>query len=345
MKERLSRTTRNGLLLFGSLILCFAVLEVVFRIIAPEQPPGTTYGKPVVKNSDGFRDREFSVEKPEDTYRILVLGDSFTWGIGLDVDETIPKLLEQDLSEDGSVEVINAAVPGHNTVQQLMDLRQKGIRYEPDLVLLVYNLNDIEYLPELDSRQTQDIGAAVDMDTATPIVEIDPGESISDYSGKSGLRGLIRVMEKRSAFVEFLMPRVGALLVRADLITSIEFSWVAKTFQAFNDRNPGWQESKRALGEMAELSRENDAELMVALYPLLVELDNYRGTDAHRTVTSFCRARDIEVIDLLPVFENTSAQSHWINIMDGHPDAEAHRLVADRLLPVVRERIKEAGPR
>ncbi len=51
----------------------------------------------------------------------------------------------------------------------------------------------------------------------------------------------------------------------------------------------------------------------------------------------FCQEEKIPAIDLLPLFEGTRASSHWINFMDSHPNAAAHRAVADSLLPLVRE--------
>src|SRR5687767_12448379 len=85
----LSRTLPANLLLSaGSVVLCLLVLEAAFRFMAPTSPPGTTYGKPVRTSTEGFRDREFVVPKRPGTYRILTLGDSFTWGVGLDIHET-----------------------------------------------------------------------------------------------------------------------------------------------------------------------------------------------------------------------------------------------------------------
>ena len=328
----------------ASITLCLLVLEAVFRILEPKQPPGTTYGRPVSLNSHGLRERELAIPKPEGTFRLLVLGDSFTWGVGLDAEQSVPRLLEELLTADHAsrkIEVVNAAIPGHNTVEQLHLFRETGQLYEPDLVLLIYNLNDIEYLPELAEGEPE-------TETATPVVEIDPGEDVTSYSHRAGLRGMVLAVEKRSALTRFLVPRVGSLLRRLGLIRSVEFSWVAKVFQGFHDDNPGWRESRRALSELAAEARAMDIPMMVAIYPLFANLEDYQGRSAHAVIGEACAELGIPATDLLPLFENTRTRSHWINHMDSHPNARAHRVVAEHLLPLVERqmasRVTESPP-
>jgi len=145
-------------------------------------------------------------------------------------------------------------------------------------------------------------------------------------------------LEGYSAFVRFLVPRVGHCLRLMGLLHSVEFSWVDKIFQGFSDKNPGWIESKLALKAIVEMSRERNAVVIVAIYPLLVELDNYAGKDAHRTVATYCRLVGVdEVVDLLEIFQNKNGRSFWINYMDGHPNEKAHEMVSEALLPVIRQ--------
>lgn len=329
---------RLALLLAGPAVI-FLLFEAVFRVIVPASPPGTTYGKAVHRNSLGLRDRDFAIPKPESTYRIVMLGDSFAWGVGLPVEQALPKLLEAELSAEHTgleTEVVNAAKPGYNTVEELLLLQELGMSYEPDMVILVYNLNDIEFLPQL--------AEGVYREEPTPVVEIDPGEDITQYSRNAGLRGFVLKIERRSLFVRFLVPRVGVVLRKAGLIDSVEFSWVEKIYQGFTDSNPGWLESKRAIREIAGLCRKEGCELLVAIYPLFADLENYQGRAAHETIARFCNDEGIPAVDLLPVFEHTRASSHWINFMDSHPNAAAHRAVAEALLPYVLERLRRRQP-
>jgi len=306
------KLSKRKLVLIGTLlgaVLSLVLGEIFFRIIEPQSPPGTTYGAPIYENEDGLRDRTFIKPKPEGVYRILVLGDSFTWGVGLTVEETIPKLLETALNARGDgrvVEVVNAAIPGYNTVEEFNQLRGLGMTYEPDFVLLIFNMNDIEYKPEL-------AVAAYDETLVVPVVEIDPGEDVAQFSRNEGLRGFVLELERRSALVRFLVPPVGAILREIGLLESPEFSWVQKIFEGFVDTNPGWVESRRAIGEMAALTADQDMEFVMAVYPLLNELDDYQGREAHAALAALCEELGIRCVDLLPVFEGQDEHDFWVN--------------------------------
>jgi hypothetical protein len=103
-------------------------------------------GVPVRINGLGFRDhREYEVEKAPGTFRILVLGDSVTFGHGTPFETTYPYLLEKHLKSwrpDVEWQVWNLGVPGYNTTQELAQLQQLGERFAPDLVVVGFYLND-----------------------------------------------------------------------------------------------------------------------------------------------------------------------------------------------------------
>jgi lysophospholipase L1-like esterase len=96
-------------------------------------------------NSRGLRaDREYDYEKPEGTLRIVSLGDSFTVGYEVEVQEAFSSVLERALRRSGyEVEVLNAGVSGYSTAESLVYLERELFRYEPDLVLLSFFPNDL----------------------------------------------------------------------------------------------------------------------------------------------------------------------------------------------------------
>lgn len=110
-----------------------------------ENYDGWFAGVPVRTNRFGFRStREDRLEKAPNTFRILVLGDSVTFGHGAVHD--YPALLEDALRRwrpDIDWQVWNLGVPGYNTAQELTYLEQVGRQYSPDLVVVGFFLNDI----------------------------------------------------------------------------------------------------------------------------------------------------------------------------------------------------------
>jgi hypothetical protein len=104
-------------------------------------------GVPVRINSLGFRDtRDYAIEKAPGTFRILVFGDSVTFGHGALSDTTYPYLLEQRLKQwrpDVDWQVWNLGVPGYNTTQELAYLQRVGPLYKPDLAIVGFFENDL----------------------------------------------------------------------------------------------------------------------------------------------------------------------------------------------------------
>ena len=97
-------------------------------------------------NSLGLRDREHELDKLPGTLRIAVLGDSIAAGLKIDDRaDVFPFVLERMLNgNDLNAEVLNFAVNGYNTMQEVALFERSGLTYQPDLVLVAYCLNDVE---------------------------------------------------------------------------------------------------------------------------------------------------------------------------------------------------------
>ncbi len=154
----------SGGILFALVFLEFAlrVLGVSFQDFYKADPVRGVAHRPdargwfrregrqyIVINSDGFRDREHSLKKPPGTYRIAILGDSFTEGLQVRLEDTFGAVLEHELAtcpafRARSVEVFNFGVSNYGTAQELLTLRDRVWQTEPDLVLLAFfSGNDI----------------------------------------------------------------------------------------------------------------------------------------------------------------------------------------------------------
>lgn len=127
------------------------VTEITRQYFKPSQNPNIIY-EPAANagefNSDGFRDGEYRREKTSSVYRIVVIGDSLAYGAGhVGLRETYAKKLEQFLNQRvaGSrrFEVLNFGVPGYQTTQIVERLKEKGLSYDPDLIIYGYWWNDV----------------------------------------------------------------------------------------------------------------------------------------------------------------------------------------------------------
>jgi lysophospholipase L1-like esterase len=97
-------------------------------------------------NRLGYRDVDHAIAKPAGVFRIAVLGDSIASGFGVEkVADVFSARLEQLLRAAGrQAEVLNFAVSGYDTRQEVETLRERALAFQPDLVLLAYSLNDRE---------------------------------------------------------------------------------------------------------------------------------------------------------------------------------------------------------
>jgi len=99
-------------------------------------------------NSLGFRDREHTLTKDSNTFRIVVLGDSFSFAQGVPFEQSFPYLLEQKLNSNPNiqkkVELINLGMWGFGTDREYLTLKYIGLKFHPDLVILAfYTGNDV----------------------------------------------------------------------------------------------------------------------------------------------------------------------------------------------------------
>lgn len=104
-------------------------------------------GATVRINADGLRDDDYPLEK-SGRWRIVFLGDSLTFGWGVEKEQTFEHRLEQQLDARRPTEILNFGAGNYNTVQEVALFLDKGLRYQPDQVVLFYFINDAEPVPQ-----------------------------------------------------------------------------------------------------------------------------------------------------------------------------------------------------
>ena len=129
-------------------------------------------------NSQGIRNKETPLRKPASTYRFVVVGDSFTEGVGVEGDQTFVALAEQMLAGSSkAIEFLNCGLSATGPLKQARILFHVCMGYDPDAVLLVLHANDVtETLP---TSQPSDI------------------DILEGVEPKTGLKGVIHALWPR----------------------------------------------------------------------------------------------------------------------------------------------------
>lgn len=109
-----------------------------------EKPSWVSYKYSYTINKDGLNERfNYSVEKPSNVFRIIILGDSFTFGVYVNTKDNWTELLEDGLNNTQSCiknkkyEVINLGVSGYDTAYEVERYIKRGVKYNPDLLIML----------------------------------------------------------------------------------------------------------------------------------------------------------------------------------------------------------------
>ena len=263
----------------------------------------------VEHNSLGFRDREFPVEKPAGEYRVLTLGDSFTYGSGVQLEDSWPKQLERLLqgSRQGSVFVINGgfAAGAFNPAGYDDWMRQDGLGFAPDLVIVGLCLNDM-------GRDTEK-GNDVPM-LSYPAVKMWP------LSGPSHIWDYVQKLLEQRRLAEVPVP---------------DFSAAVKLHPET------WNATQQGLRDLRAVLDEKNIPLVVAVLPMVSQLDppdRYPYAGLHTMAVEFCRDAGIRCVDLKDRFLGRRDEDLWAHPTDQHPNDAGQRLIAEGILNLLREK-------
>ncbi len=252
-----------------------------------------------------FRGRERPAEKLPGTFRVLVVGDSFTWGAGVHPEDVYPERLERRLAvleSDLEFEVVNWSHPGWNTLQALRSARRPIRWLQPDLVILGFGLNDAE------------------------------PDSMAER------RSMRRELARRSP-----QSRLSVLLHRESLLyrtiwERLENSRQRRAFTAYYHslyNGPGWDGCRLALKRFRDRTAAGSIPLLLVIFPIFdSQLDaSYPYVDLHRKVRQAAKELEIPTLDLLRTYRGIDARRLAVTpFTDPHPNELAHRIAADRLV-------------
>ena len=253
--------------------------------------------KPIRTNSYGFKDYEWNITKPNNTIRIIALGDSFTEGFGVDVNETWPKQLEamlNNLNLSVRFEVFNMGQGGWGTYEEVEAFKIIGLQFEPDIVILQYHGNDFE-TPEFDK-------------------EIE--RLVNEY-----LNGEQDIPE----YVEEAFEKT-----EDEYVLYIYFTYV---YFKDKDFDSVWSKNVEPyLRELVDLLKKEDIEFVMFAV-------DFGSQTKYDLLSDFAEKQGIDIYNFNDLLSPPSCPSDT-RLPDCHPNPHGHKLIAERLLPLVLEKLK-----
>jgi len=261
-------------------------------------------------NKFGHRDREFVIPKEPKTYRILLLGDSFTEGAGLSRDQTFGRKLESRLNKylagAGFVDVYNLGHCGWNTQEEIALLHKQGTALAPDLVILNYVFNDAETHPL----------------TVPYYVEPVWGKRLSEL-----------FLHRHGSYAYYLVQSTLELFPK-------NFRDVHALYESQHlEDQIGWINVKQALEQYKQWLSSQQVDGISVIWPMFTAAwKNDPATDRlHHQVASEFIKLDIPVIDLqkTSAFAEADYRKLSISAFDSHPNEKANELVSGLLFDAI----------
>ncbi len=290
-------------------------------------------------NSRGLRDREYALTKPAGVTRIVILGDSFTWGWGVDDNKSYVEILESLLK---NTEVLNLGVTAFQTQQEFEYLKLEGMGHNPDIVIIGFCLNDI-FRSDFPQRQMQN-GA--------------PRTSQREHDGL--LFFMKRQLHAHSALYKFVLARVNT---NKTLVRGLVRAGLKDDLAGFDDLNVNlmpalrtypealevaFEKTRSTLLEMHSYLAQRNIRLIVALIPSLETVDDmafqqsiaysvfdemdFDREKPYKLLETFCKDHGIEVFNPVAAFKARHGASKKLFLTrDMHFNEEGHRLFATEL--------------
>jgi lysophospholipase L1-like esterase len=321
-------------------------------------------GVPVAISAHGFRDRPWSAEGSEEegVLRVLGLGDSFTFGLGVQEEETFLRRLEALGIGQEIVHTINLAVPGYGPVHELLCLQKHVDRIEPDLVVMaVFPGNDLSDSLRL-FRQMKKIPGMEHIPLVTETKK-GPGsrKEESSTAEEDSRKHIDEVIEELAQYKYWMTSSKLGYLILPPLRRLAARIGLADPRLVYNDLlirscalkpDPSVRSAMQIVITAAELANKTcasrNARFAVMFIPHKILVDramfdryfesssyykrqNFSPDILHETLVKMCEAQDIPVLDLLLHFRALYEQGEKLYHDEGHWNSEGHRSAAERL--------------
>jgi GDSL-like Lipase/Acylhydrolase family len=287
--------------------------------------PGSLDGDTRI-SSAGLRDKEYARPKPSGVFRILIVGDSIAYGFGLPQSDALSEQLEDLLQSYQSpplsrFEVLNLGVSGYNIDQVVENVRARAAHWQPDLIVYAYCLND----PQAQSFELESLRALL-----SPAAR-----SYRDALQRQGQRLLAESrlwLLARFAWQRWREPPPSAAKLSDDQWRALRAGEYSDYFARLY-RGAEHTRLQHGVASLAGLARARGVPLVAAVFPVFVDLAQYRLAPLHAAVTAEFRSAGIRSYDLLPVYQTMFRRHGPLFVLNAlHPNALGVRLAALYLL-------------
>lgn len=273
----------------------------------------------------GFRDAEHSPAKPPGTRRILAVGDSFTYGIGVPYEDTYLRRLERMLNAPPGappVEILKWGIPRAFPQVEAQLVEDYGLRFEPDLLIVGVTPNDVG---------DQHLGTAAVAVTADGYLVTQAGARVLADGGP-----LARVLYHHSHLARLVL-RAWTNLRQPE--ERIPFSQI---YVAEGPYEPAWHEVERTLADLVRLMRGRGIATVLLHIPQLPgwgQPDDYPA----RRLAALAERTGAHAVDPLPRLRaEDSAEVPFYWSKDGHTTAAGAAVIAEVLFEaLVEQRLLE----
>lgn len=316
---RLSSWLVSGSIILIVMTICLLIAEWSLRLyykdVLSTQASSTYFSnKSAVmfaaeKNNWGYRGRDFKRQPVAGRFRVVVMGDSFSWGRGVfPYTKRFPEVLEKKFNEryGRNIEVINLGVSGMN-LHGYTRFVSFVLKTEPDFLLYQWYVNDMDI--EYDNEATP-----------KPYTQIIPYESVHKYLHKNS--ALYYIFERSLAKIQYFLASKESYNDR------LRFK-----YSQGKDR----ENSVKFLREVLDKIEKGRQKYGIVLFPDTSSLNDVNDYDLgflHDMVDAECVQREIACLDLRDAYRifDGRVKDAWVNVFDSHPSEEAHELAADALL-------------
>ena len=263
----------------------------------------------VEHNSLGFRGRDHEIEKPPGVFRIVGIGDSFTYGAGVNEDSTFLARIEASLAaRGGGVEAINLGMPRYWPEPEALILEHYGLRYQPDLVIVGVLQNDF-----IDAR----LGATY--------ASVSDGYLVTSRARHLGAIGKWLYLNSHLARIVIAQTWLWTQVRREP---GARWNEEGPIEPGMEDDEGVWARIHWAHDRMVRLARAAGARIAFVHIPHKGPWDG-AAFDMPRRLQRFCASRGCTVIDVLPAAMTHPNPDTLYYPNDGHCTKAGYALVAD----------------